>query len=463
MVENGGRSELPVYERAQSLLRAGELARARAEAQTGLDEHGPQAGLHLVLGRAHAAEDDDEHDRAAERAYRAGLDAFPDDLDLLAAYAEFGLAGDVMEQPGRRARGQAAADRLRELAPGSAQALRLEDTDARRGPRPPSLSYTQRHDARVALNSGVDLAVAAEQAHEAAEAWPCDRRLRVRAETLAALRTEGLACLTLRDPHRTALVLSGVAGVWLLAVPALGLAWPHSLWALAALVPVLREQRVLRGARRRAELRMPAGYAMPAPGAPDVPLPTRRERATLALALVVVAGGLWGSTQWQYARWTDYPHYEASVPKTYRGMPLADDRTSDLLTASMAQAELPPGGTPFSAVYKDEDSGALLAFTGATADLHDEDPDDLGKELSRGYGSAGLTVKSTWSADPGVLGGRLECAVYETVGAELSLCAWADKGSTGMVLVGGDDDRAGLARATRELREATLRPTAGAA
>ncbi|NEB73750.1 hypothetical protein G3I40_00580, partial [Streptomyces sp. SID14478] len=143
MQETDGQSVLPAYERARSLLRAGEWRQARTEAQSGLDAHGPHAGLYAVLGRAHAAQDEDDHDTAAELAFRTGLDAFPDDLDLLAAYAEFGLAGDVMEQPGRQARGREAAARLKELAPDSPQALRTELLTAGQVPKPPSDAAVQ--------------------------------------------------------------------------------------------------------------------------------------------------------------------------------------------------------------------------------------------------------------------------------------------------------------------------------
>ncbi|MFI6877515.1 hypothetical protein ACIBL6_29130 [Streptomyces sp. NPDC050400] len=460
MQENGGQSVLPAHERAQALLRAGELGPARAEARAALEAHGPHAGLSLVLGRAHAAEDDDDHDLEAERVYRAGLDAFPDDLDLLAAYAEFGLAGDPMEQPGRVARGRRAADRVRELAPDSPQALRRGEPADRYGTRRASENRVQRHDARTALNSGVDLRVAAAQAEETALAWPNDRRLQTRAETLAALVSDGLTCLTLRRPYGTALVLGLLAGGWLLAVPALGLSWPHSLWALTALVPVLRERKVLRDARGRAELRLPLGYGIPAPGSPDVPLRTRREQAALALALTVVAGALCGSAGWQYERWADYPRYAAAAPKSFHGMSLTDaGGMGEQLNSSLAQTVPADDAEPFSAVYKDEKTGALIVLAGATGDLHDQVPEDMAEEMRDGFGSAGMTVKDTWSADPGEFGGELGCGAYSASGAEISMCAWADKGSMGMVMVSGDDDRAGIVRTTRELREATLRPT----
>ncbi|WP_428954212.1 tetratricopeptide repeat protein [Streptomyces sp. cg35] len=459
MQENDGQSVLPAYERAQSLLSAGELRQARDEAQAGLDAHGPHAGLYAVLGRAHVAEDDDGHDAAAERAYRAGLDAFPDDLDLLAAYAEFGLAGDVMEQPGRRARGRQAADRLRELAPGSPQALGIESG---RGPgsRQPSMAHVQRHDARVALTGGTDLRDAASRAREAAEAWPHDRRLVVRAETLDALSSEGLVCVTLRAPYRTALVLCTLVGAWLLAVPALALPGYHCLWAFLALIPVLREQSVLRGARRRAEQRVPAGYALPAPGAPDVPLPTPRERAALLLALVVVAGSFTASLGWQYTRATDYPHYAAAVPQSFRGMPLATENPiGDYLDSYLSSLSLPRGAEAFSGIYRDEDSGFAVAIYGATGDLHAEEPDDLYAGMREAVEEAGSTVESRWAADPGAFGGRLECMAYQQFATTVTACAWIDKGSVGVVMTGGGPvGHEAFAKAARELRRATLRP-----
>ncbi|SDL36220.1 hypothetical protein [Streptomyces indicus] len=81
MQDNSGQSAQYAFERAQALLRAGEFKAARTQAQEGLDALGPHPGLYLVLGRAHTAENDDDHDTAAERAYRMGPAAFPDDPD----------------------------------------------------------------------------------------------------------------------------------------------------------------------------------------------------------------------------------------------------------------------------------------------------------------------------------------------------------------------------------------------
>ncbi|MFI7011707.1 tetratricopeptide repeat protein [Streptomyces sp. NPDC050145] len=470
MQENSGQSVLPAHERAELLLRAGELRQAREAARAGLDQEGPHAGLYLVLGRAHAAEDEDDHDTEAEQAYRAGLDAFPDDLDLLAAYAEFGLAGDVMDQPGRRARGQRAADRLNELAPDSPQAGRLAATGQSGAARPASQAHIQRYDVKTALNSGVDLAVAAAQAREAAEAWPHDRRLAVRAETLTALERPyghlSLVRATLRAPYRTALIICSLVSAWMLALPLLHLPLAAGLWALPALIPVRLEQALLRGARRRAERRMPADTGLPAPGAPAVPPPTRGERTMLALTFVVAVCAISSAFTWQYARATDYPHYKAAVPRTFQGMPLRPDAPmADELETYLAGTTLPRGVQSFSGVYGegDRDSARAVAVVGATGDLHAEDPDDLYAGLDD-LGFAGLTLQDSWSASPGPLGGRLECFVHGNGTGALSMCAWVDKGSVGVVLVPGETEgRDSLARTARALRKAVLRPRAAEA
>ncbi|MYS41925.1 hypothetical protein GTY23_11915, partial [Streptomyces sp. SID5998] len=114
------------YASACAELAAGRYVEARRTATDALKADGPDAGLFLVLGQAHVAEDDDDHDDRAEAAYRDGLQAFPDDLDLLAAYAELCLGSDYMDRPARHRRGPALTERLRELAPGSRQTVHVE-------------------------------------------------------------------------------------------------------------------------------------------------------------------------------------------------------------------------------------------------------------------------------------------------------------------------------------------------
>ncbi|MFI6939213.1 tetratricopeptide repeat protein [Streptomyces sp. NPDC050418] len=464
MQDNDGQSVLPAFERAQMLLRAGELGAARREAQAALDAYGPDAGLYLVLGRAHAAEDEDDHDRHAERAYRTGLDAFPDHLDLLAAYAEFGRAGDAMEEPGRVARGKAAADRVRELAPGSPQAREL-DGPARTGTaRRPGAAAVQRHDARMALAEGVDARTAAGQAAQAADAWPYDRRLAVRAETLAALARPGavLARARVRAPYLYAAAVAVLGSALALGVPALDLPTPTTFAAAAALLPGLQERRLLRRARARAAARLPVDYREPAPGAPEIPPATGREMVVAVLSAVVALGALAGSLGWSAAKAAEYPRYEASVPESYRGMPLRDDGTAAaILDFQLDEASLPSGVRPFSGIYEDQETGSRLVLIGVTGDLHDEDPDRFFEGMFEGFDRPGSERTDQWSADPGELGGRMECVTAEMAAGGSTTCMWLDKGSMGTVMTGAypDGDHSTLPRIARDLREATLRPT----
>jgi hypothetical protein len=68
----------PAYATAQAPLLVGRLAQARNTATEALKTDGPSAQLFLVLGQAHPAEDDDDHDDRAEAAYQEGLREFPD-------------------------------------------------------------------------------------------------------------------------------------------------------------------------------------------------------------------------------------------------------------------------------------------------------------------------------------------------------------------------------------------------
>ncbi|MFE6888736.1 hypothetical protein [Streptomyces sp. NPDC057694] len=462
MQETDGQPVLPEYERAQTLLRAGELSLARGEAQAGIDEHGPHAGLYGVLGRAHEAEDDDDHDAAAERAYRAGLDAFPDDLDLLAAYAAFGLAADGLEHPGRLARGRAAAERLAELAPDSPQARQAGGAP---GPKPPSEARIQRHDARTVLASGSAPQAAAEEAARAAVAWPYDRRLAVRAETLAALARPlaAPARAVLRAPGLVALLLAGAASTLLLTVTALELPPWILLGVLLLTAPVRQEQALLRRARRRALAGLPAEHREPAPGAPDIPPVDPRHRVAAVCAALILVTAAVGSATWNYARSVAYPHYAAAAPRTFHGLPRLGESPALLAySALMTDGAMPRGATRLLAAYGQKDAGrpAVLLF-GATADLHDIEPADITGIYREGIEMTGARVTGTWHPAPGRLGGRVDCLTFEPSlgGQAQGACTWADRGSFGTVLVSAEGMRhADIERTAAELRLRTLTP-----
>ena len=114
-------------QRCSELFAVGGYAAVRRTAQAGLDEAGPQAVLYRWLGQAHAAEDEDDHDAEAERAYRRGLALEPDDLGLLVCYLDLCLRADAFDYPGRSGRATALKARIEELAPtGSPQRERAD-------------------------------------------------------------------------------------------------------------------------------------------------------------------------------------------------------------------------------------------------------------------------------------------------------------------------------------------------
>ncbi|WP_405756556.1 hypothetical protein OG234_00290 [Streptomyces sp. NBC_01420] len=115
-------------ESCSELFAVGGYAAVRAAAAAGLKEIGPDPVLFRWLGQAHAAEDDDDHDREAEAAYREGLALAEDDLGLLVSYLELCLRADSFEYPGRARRAGVLQERIEELAPpGSTERERVDD------------------------------------------------------------------------------------------------------------------------------------------------------------------------------------------------------------------------------------------------------------------------------------------------------------------------------------------------
>ncbi|MFJ5156796.1 hypothetical protein ACIQCF_35660 [Streptomyces sp. NPDC088353] len=115
-------------QQCSELYAAGGFAAVRRTARAGLDQVGPTAVLYRWLGLAHAAEDEDDHDAAAERAYQQGLASAPDDLGLLVCYLELCLRADAFDYPARAGRVATLRARIDELAPaGSPERERVDD------------------------------------------------------------------------------------------------------------------------------------------------------------------------------------------------------------------------------------------------------------------------------------------------------------------------------------------------
>ncbi|MFJ8313866.1 MULTISPECIES: hypothetical protein [unclassified Streptomyces] len=305
---------------AEALLRAGRNSAARKAARAALYTEGPDPRLYAVLGRAHAAEADEQHADRARAVLREGLAAFPDDPVLLAAYTDLRVAGERADDPEIAARSReldaearraAAAGRAAAVTGADAPSPGPADADqaavvpvpaAGRGgpdPRATSAGRRQRHDARLVLAVIGHPAGAAQQAWGQAQARPADDRIAVLAETLTALARPGRAPLRLlvRAPLTGGIGCWAWCAGWLFAVAALHLPVWAGLAALLgpALFPLLHG--VLRAARHRARGRVPAAPAGPSshsafPALPPVPPYTPREKAAAALVLVMLAAAL---------------------------------------------------------------------------------------------------------------------------------------------------------------------------
>ncbi|MFG2721726.1 hypothetical protein ACGFW5_26070 [Streptomyces sp. NPDC048416] len=456
---------MSAYVESEGHLRAGRFAEARRAARDALTAEGPEARLFLVLGRAHAAENDDDHDDRAEAAYRDGLDAFPDDLDLLAAYAELCLAADYLDRPARHRRGPELAARIRELAPGSPQALRVErGGSGSRGPKPPSVSRAQLHDARLVLAAVGDPASAAARARDQAGSRPGDDRLAVLAATLTALARPGRAPLRwmVRAPLSTALLRAAWCITVLLAVPALHLPWWSRLAVFALLPLTLPLNALLRRARARAAARPPAppadATAAPAfPTLPPVPAYTPRERVTAVVVLVaVVATGVLSGI-WSYRQYAAYPRYTVSAPDRLLGLPRQDASPALARIESAVSPDLTDGtGRTFAYVYGPDPDQPALMMWGATGDFHDA-PADAAATIEQAMDATGHPARAIWKADPGGLGGSMRCVSYEVGNAPMAICAWVDKGSIGAVYFADEGQtHEASARLARSAREAVM-------
>ncbi|MEU8763857.1 hypothetical protein [Streptomyces sp. NPDC048659] len=464
--------------RVDALIAAGALAEARALARRALDADGPDAALFLALARAHLAEDADDHDDAAERVYREGLDAFPDHIALLAAYAELCVRTDAIDRPARHNRGPALLARLRELAPDSPELLRAETAgdSVVPGAKTGAAAYrVQSFDAVRAFADAPTPAAAAARAAHWSKAAPHDTRLAVLAETTATLAVgPPWARLLLRRGLELRIAAALVAALLIVlrltALPGLPYGLPTALVLVAGLPSMILRKR-LREARTRAAGRLAAAVprteAEPTdlrhPELPPVPRVTRREYvfSAIALAILLGVGGV------SYAASLAYPRYELVEHDTFRGLkgyllreefdPLGSVPW-DESQASTARMYLPDDAGPGAAAEY------LVAVT--TGDFHamDEsfvDGDAVG--LVPGGADGIGVVQDDWRAGSGPYAGWMRCFRYTEVrtGTPRALCVWGDKGSVGMVLfTAKGQSREEVERSARTIGAAFFRPAA---
>ncbi|MFB7373880.1 hypothetical protein ACFC0D_28965 [Streptomyces sp. NPDC056222] len=467
--------------RVDALVAAGRPAEARATARTALGAEGPDAGLLLALACAHLAEDDDDHDDAAERVFREGLDTFPGDIGLLAGYAELCARTDALDRPGRHARGPVLLARLRELAPNSPELLRAEaagSSVSTNTKNRASVRRVQSFDAARAFAEAPTPQAAAAQAAQWAAAAPRDLRLAVLAETTGVLAATGRtwARLLLRRglEYRFAagVVLTGLIILRITVLPAV----PYGVATGAGLLlclPFLGLRKHLRAARKRAAERMATADTEAVPGdeagagsdgrgpleLPPVPRVTRREYAFAGagLALLLAVGVT------AYASSLAYPRYDIVAHDTYRGLKGFDLRAEFDPFGAVPEGELKEST---ARVYVAEEAAVdaaaeyLVAVT--TGDFHEMRESYVydGGILPMETEGDGV-VHDTWRAGAGPYEGWMRCLRYTEVatGTPRAMCVWADKGSMGMVLfTTADNNRDAVEETARTVGADFLRP-----
>ncbi|MEU0787881.1 hypothetical protein ABZ341_40910 [Streptomyces sp. NPDC006173] len=248
-------------DRCEELFAVGGFAQVRKVAEAGLDELGRDPVLCRWLGLAHAAEDEDDHDAEAEKAYEAGLAQSPDDLGLLVSYLELCLRADGWTYPGRSGRAVVLKERIAVLAPaGSPAAARVEDALgwAGRGYWQDVRERTAAVRAeRVALTShSADVAEALERGGQV-PAHPEDLRAAEVAVALELLAGRWRAPLRLLVLHRVAAYVATFVLVLVTnKVLVLSGTVSYTVWGWLWYVPLLLADGKLKMARRVARERV---------------------------------------------------------------------------------------------------------------------------------------------------------------------------------------------------------------
>ncbi|MFH8738296.1 hypothetical protein [Streptomyces sp. NPDC017964] len=245
----------------EELFAVGGFSKVRRLAESGLEELGPDPVLYRWLGLAHAAEDEDDHDAEAEKAYETGLAQWPDDLGLLVSYLELCLRADEWTYPGRSGRARLLKERIAVLAPaGSPEAARVEDAlgwagqgywqDLR------ERTATARAERATLASHSADVAEALEQGGQA-PAHPEDLRAAEVAAALELLAGPWRAPLRLMVRHRVATYVATFVLV-LATNKALVLSGTvsYSVWGWIWFAPLLLADSKLKQARRLARQRV---------------------------------------------------------------------------------------------------------------------------------------------------------------------------------------------------------------
>ncbi|MGK5739117.1 hypothetical protein [Micromonospora sp. URMC 103] len=195
----------------------------------------------------------------------------------------------------------------------------------------------------------------------------------------------------------------------------------------------------------------PGDYPPPPPqsgqpfGAPDAGAPAPRKSKAGRIVLIVVAavlvlclgGGaaIWFAVKDEVGAGVDAARTRVEAPATLAGRPKITDPAlqslTDQMVAEMKKTARGETGT-VGAFYGDpakRDLVVAIAISGLMAD-----PKKELDEAMTGLG-AEIGVTATTPVEPGPLGGEARCGEGKAEDAPLAVCAWADAGSVGVIMV----------------------------
>lgn len=181
------------------------------------------------------------------------------------------------------------------------------------------------------------------------------------------------------------------------------------------------------------------GYGQPA----DLP-PKKKSRAgrivliVLAVVVVLCLGG--GAAVWFLAKDTVGEVVDASKtrlvePETLGGRPkLTEPSLQSAVTQMKAemQKDVPQATSTVGGFYGNLAKKDMVMIAGASGVI--ADPKKELEDAVTGLGST-LGVKQFKTVDAGPLGGDAKCGDGRADGIQVGVCAWADRGSLGMIVI----------------------------
>lgn len=191
----------------------------------------------------------------------------------------------------------------------------------------------------------------------------------------------------------------------------------------------------------------PTGYTTPSssvpvyPSSSDVP-PVRRTRTGLTVLIVVcavvvllgvgvVVAVLLGVSDESIGSRTTLV-----APETLGGRArYHEPQMQAVLDRQVAElkADLPRATSVIAAAYGDPARRDLVVVSGAATRV--SDPGRALEQYLAGVNAGGLNLTAVMPIEPGPLGGVARCADAQEAGVDLGVCAWADRGSIGMVIM----------------------------